>query len=119
MCQAAAEMSEADIAEIATYFSVMEFVAAQQDFDAALADAGARIHTQRCKKCHADAGSDPWDDAGILAGQWTEYLRGSLEGFRTGVRPVDEKMLQKLEQLSDEDAEALLNYWAREGNPQP
>lgn len=114
MCSIAADLSEEQIAELAAHYSALPFVPAEQPFDAANVAAGAEIHERHCEKCHAFAGSDPMDDSGLLAGQWTEYLRNSIEHFRAGERETDEKMLEKLEMLSESEIEALLDFYASE-----
>lgn len=112
MCQIADALSEEEITALAEHYANLPFVPVEQPFDAAKAETGAALHERHCEKCHAAAGSDPFDDAGLLAGQHSEYLRQSLEHFMNGERDTDEKMLEKLDELSDEDIEALLDFWA-------
>jgi len=115
MCAIAQSLSAAQIAEVAAHYSAMDFPFAAQPFDAAAADRGAQLHELQCKRCHADAGTDPFDDAGILAGQRSEYLRHSLDEFRNGERPYPDKMDLKVDPLSAADIDALIAFWAREG----
>jgi sulfide dehydrogenase cytochrome subunit len=70
------------------------------------------VYKLRCQKCHENGGSSPDEDNGILAGQWMPYLREQMEGFRTGKRPLDEKMKQRLDRVGREDEEALLHFFA-------
>jgi cytochrome subunit of sulfide dehydrogenase len=116
MCAIVQALSDDQIAELATHYAALEFVFTDQPFDPVRADRGAQLHELTCKRCHADAGTDPWDDAGFLAGQRTAYLRQSLEEFRSGARPYPDKMQVKVEPLTDADIEALLDFWAREGS---
>ena len=74
MCAVAGNLSDAQIDAIAAHYAALPFVAAQQDFDAALAEAGKAIHERDCGMCHSDGGSNAADDAGILAGQWHGHL---------------------------------------------
>ena len=112
MCAVVADMSDDDIEAIAEHYAELTFKSAQQEFDASLVDEGKRIHDQACENCHADSGRDPEEDAGILAGQWTEYLREQFEYYKAGERSQPEKMEVKLADLTDQDIEALLNFYA-------
>ena len=112
MCVIAKDMSEGEITEISEYYGNKEFVAAEQDFDADKAAAGAKLHKKHCKKCHSDGGSYADDDASILAGQWMPYLEQVFADFVAGDRNMlDEKMKEKTDELSDEDTEALIHFY--------
>ena len=112
MCKVAAKLSDADTAAVAKHLAAEPFVRAKQPFDAAQAARGKKIHDQACEKCHSEGGTLAEDDAGILAGQWTPYLRASFEEFRSGKRPMPEKMKPKFEPLKPDEQEALLHYYA-------
>jgi sulfide dehydrogenase cytochrome subunit len=112
MCKAVAKLSEADTAAVARYLAAQKFVPAKQAFDATKAKRGSSVYKLRCQKCHENGGSSPDEDNGILAGQWMPYLREQMEGFRTGKRPLDEKMKQRLDRVGREDEEALLHFFA-------
>ncbi len=111
MCDVVADMDDDTIEEIADHYSAMPFVAAEQDFDADLAAAGQAIHESECDRCHSDGGANPDDEASILAGQWMGYMRASFEQYASGERWQDDKMAEKLEQLSADDIEALVHYY--------
>jgi sulfide dehydrogenase cytochrome subunit len=112
MCKVVADLTEADAEAIARYLSAQKFVRAKQPFDAAQAKRGSAVYKLRCEKCHESGGSSPDEDNGILAGQWMPYLREQLVGFRSGKRPIDEKMKQRLDRVNKEDEEALLHFFA-------
>lgn len=112
MCDVTASMSDDDIEAIAEYYAGLEFVPASQEFDAALAKQGAAIHKAECDRCHSDGGSNADDEAGILAGQWMGYMRTAFAQYASGDRPQDKKMQEKMDPLTDDDVEALLNYYA-------
>lgn len=112
MQQLVKDMTDEQIDKIAEHFAGLEFVPAKQEFDPVLAEKGAKIHAMRCKKCHEDGGSSVDDDSGILAGQWTPYLRESLKLYRAGERAMQEKMKVKVDKLKDEQVEALLHFYA-------
>lgn len=112
MCVVAKELSEDEISEIAEFYGSKKFVAATQEFDAAKAARGAKIHKRDCKKCHSDGGSYADDDAGILAGQWMPYLEQVFVDYATGERGmIEDKMKQKTDALDAESTEALIHYY--------
>jgi cytochrome subunit of sulfide dehydrogenase len=112
MCQIVKDFSAADIKAIAGYFSKQKFVRAKQNFDPVLAKKGKDIHADYCEKCHSEGGTKSDDDTGLPAGQWMPYLRHALDEFKTGKRPIPKKMKAKLDEVSDADLEALVNYYA-------
>jgi sulfide dehydrogenase cytochrome subunit len=71
-----------------------------------------KIHDRQCEKCHEDGGASAADDAGILAGQWTPYLRQVFEHYSAGERDMPKKMEPKYEKLDAAELEALLHYYA-------
>jgi sulfide dehydrogenase cytochrome subunit len=112
MCKVVADLSDGDAEAVARYFSEQKFVRAKQPFDAAKAQRGSSVYKLRCEKCHENGGSSPDEDNGILAGQWTSYLREQLVGFRTGKRPLDDKMKLRLDKVTKDEEEALLHFFA-------
>jgi sulfide dehydrogenase cytochrome subunit len=112
MCRVAADLGDADIAQLSKYLAGKKFVRAQQSFDAALAKKGAQIHERSCEKCHSENGSQASDDSGILAGQWMPYLKEAFTELGAGKRPMPKKMKPKVDSLQAEDFDALANYYA-------
>jgi cytochrome subunit of sulfide dehydrogenase len=112
MCKVSANLSEGDIDAVAKYLAAQRFVRAKQSFDAAKAQRGASVYKLRCEKCHENNGASPDEDNGILAGQWVPYMRDQLVGFRTGRRPLDDKMKQRLDKVTKDEEEALLHFFA-------
>ena len=112
MCAVSADLSDDDIEALGDAYAELDFVPAVQDFDAALAEAGAAIHEQQCDKCHSDGGSNVEDEASILAGQWMGYLEDSFADYLSGDRDQDKKMKEKLAALSADDINALLHFYA-------
>ena len=112
MCQIAAALSEDELTAIAEHYAALPFAAAKQDFDAAKAATGESIHKRDCAKCHTDNGSNPDDDAGILAGQWMPYLQRAFDDYMAGDREfAEDKMQEKFAELSAADIEALVNFY--------
>ena len=112
MCKVVADLSEADADAVAKYFAAQKFVRAKQPFDAAKAQRGSSVYKLRCEKCHENGGSSPDEDNGILAGQWTPYLRDQLANFRAGKRPIDDKMKLRLDKVTKEEEDLLLHFYA-------
>jgi cytochrome subunit of sulfide dehydrogenase len=112
MCKVIADLSDADAEAVAKHLAAQKFTRAKQPFDAGMAAKGNTVYKLRCEKCHENNGSSADEDNGILAGQWTPYLRDQLAGFRAGRRQIDDKMKQRLDRVSKEDEEALLHFFA-------
>jgi sulfide dehydrogenase cytochrome subunit len=112
MCDIAAELSDDQIEAIADHYAALPFVPAKQSFDAELASAGAAIHDSECKRCHSDGGSNPEDEASILAGQWMGYLRSTFDHYAAGEREQPEKMQEKMDPLGADEVTALIHYYA-------
>jgi sulfide dehydrogenase cytochrome subunit len=112
MCKVVADLSDADAEAVARYLSAQKFVRARQPFDASKAERGSSVYKLRCEKCHENNGSSPDEDNGILAGQWTPYLRDQLANFRAGKRPIDDKMKLRLDKVGKEEEELLLHFYA-------
>jgi cytochrome subunit of sulfide dehydrogenase len=112
MQKIAKDLNEQQIKEIADYFSKQPFKAAKQAFNPELAAVGEKIHTFKCAKCHEEGGSLADDDAGILAGQWTPYLQQAFTLYLSGERVMIDKMKVKMDQLDEQQVEALLHFYA-------
>jgi sulfide dehydrogenase cytochrome subunit len=112
MCDVVSDLSDEAIDEIAAYYFELPFVAAQQEFDAGLAAAGQAVHEKLCDMCHSEGGSNPDDEAGILAGQWMGYLENTFAEYASGDREQDKAMQKKMDELGDADVTALLHYYA-------
>jgi sulfide dehydrogenase cytochrome subunit len=105
-----------DIEKMAEYFAKQKFVPAKQDYDKTLVKKGRKLHDKYCEKCHAEGGTSAEDDSGILAGQWTTYLRWTMDDFKADRREAPKKMKKKvsklLEKEGDEGLKALDAYYA-------
>ena len=112
MKQIAKKLSDAQIAEVAAYFAALPYRSVKQDFDAEKAAAGKAIHDDRCEKCHKEGGMSALQNAPILAGQWRPYLESAMTMIREGKRDIDERMNRTVKKLTDEEWDALLNYYA-------
>ena len=112
MCTIAGELSDEVIEALADHFALQPFVAAKQDFDASKVAAGKAIHDRDCERCHSDGGSNAEDEAGILAGQWSAYLKTAFDEYAAGEREQLDKMKDAMDKLDASDVEALLAFYA-------
>lgn len=115
MNEIAQSLSDEDADELAKYFSSIAFKPAKQGANNELASRGEVVHKRYCEKCHTQNGKFPVEDAAILAGQWTPYLRRQFENILTGKRFVPRSMLRRVKKLTADDIEALLNFYALQG----
>jgi sulfide dehydrogenase cytochrome subunit len=112
MCKAVADVSAADIEQLAKTFSAKKFVRFTQTADAAAAAKGKEIHDKSCNACHSEGGSVADDDAGILAGQPLAYLKAQMADYKAGKRTMPPKMKPKFDALQPADLDALAQYYA-------
>ena len=115
MNEIAKKLSDQEVEALADYFSKRQFIPAKQTVNVDMAQRGEIIHKKMCEKCHTDNGAHPVEDAAILAGQWTPYLRRQFDNILSGKRLVPRSMLRRIKKLSPEDIEALLNFYASVG----
>jgi sulfide dehydrogenase cytochrome subunit len=108
--------SDEEIVAMAEFFAQQPYVPAKQEFDAAKAKAGAKLHEKHCEKCHEEGGKIDEDGTGILAGQWTPYLQYQLADFQAGERDMPKKMKAQMKKVLAQDADKkldeLLNFYA-------
>ena len=112
MCKVVADLGDDEAQAVAKWLSGRKFVPAKQPFDASKLARGESVYGRLCRRCHEDNGRSPDEDNGIVAGQWTPYLKSQIAAFRAGKRSIDDKMKARLEKLGPEDEDALLNFYA-------
>jgi sulfide dehydrogenase cytochrome subunit len=104
-----------DFAKMGKFFAAQPRHVAMQS-GGSMSSKGAKLYDKYCEKCHADNGTDPEDDAGLLAGQWTPYLAYSLEDAMDGSRDYGKKMMKQLKKMhkkeGDAGTQALLDFFA-------
>ncbi len=110
MCKISQELTDDQIRELSAHFAEFEFKPAEQPFDASLVEKGSVLHEDYCEVCHGDGPEDA--EKSILHGQWAEYLRYSLSQYRGGHRDQPPSMRRQTDKLTDEDLEALVNFYA-------
>jgi sulfide dehydrogenase cytochrome subunit len=116
MSRIAKGYTKEEIKLMADYFSKQPFVRLPQIYDKNLAKKGKAVHKKYCEKCHEDAGRSAEDDAGILAGQWSDYMRFMMADFTSGKRTMEKKMKKKVDalqkKLGNEGIEQLIHFYA-------
>ncbi len=110
MCKISQNLTDEEILQLSQHFAAFPFTPADQPFDAALAERGRHLHEDYCQVCHGDSPADA--EKSVLHGQWAGYLRYALTQYRTGHRKQPPSMRRQTEKLSDEDIEALINFYA-------
>jgi sulfide dehydrogenase cytochrome subunit len=110
MCKMASQLSDDEIAEYSAYFAEMTFRPAEQPFDADLAAKGKVLHDKNCLPCHGEGPDDA--ESSILHGQWADYLRYALSQYAAGEREQMPMMKKKIEKLTEQDIESLVNFYA-------
>lgn len=111
MCQIMGGLSEEDISELSADFAAMPYKPSNEEFDAALAAEGKTLHMDSCSICHgADDSGD--GEASIVHGQRIEYLRKVMEQYAAGEREQPPMMQEKVAELSPEQIEAIINFYA-------
>ena len=104
-----------DKKDLAGFFSRQAFKPHPQTADTAMADEGAKIHDEKCEKCHSDGGANASDDAAILGGQWRDYLEKGFERLTSGERPMPDKMRKRFEKLTEGEKKQLIEYYVSGG----
>lgn len=109
--------TDEEIGLMGTYFAGKPFVPAKQEFDAKLAEKGAKLHDKYCEKCHSQGGKVvEGEEYQLMAGQWTPYLHFTMLDFTEGRREQPKKMRSKVDDLLKKEKEAgldaLYNYYA-------
>ena len=104
--------SEEEFKLMGSYFAKQPIAKTSQQLDAAKVAAGEKLFGKNCEKCHDEKGGLADDDSGILASQWLPYLQYSMADFKAGSREMAKKMKKKVDKLSDDELEALLQFFA-------
>ena len=100
-----------EIALMAGYFAEQAFVSAPQDSDAALAEKGAKLHEEFCESCQKERGQKP-KKKGILAGQWSPYIRQEMHNFFSEKRDMSRLMGKRMKKIGKENIEAMVHFYA-------
>ena len=113
MSPMAKDLTNAEVNNLAAYYSGQPVTAPAHVTPADKAAAGRRLTEQNhCVDCHGPALRGQ-QHIPRLAGQQFEYLRAQLRGFKAGTRfDMDGQMSSVAQTLSDADVEILSDYLA-------
>jgi cytochrome c553 len=108
-----ANLSNADINDLGTYFTAQPLTPAAEPPPAQAATEGPGLVAKfNCVQCHGPALKGV-QHIPRLAGQHAEYLRAQLRGFKAGTRfDMDGNMTSAAQPLSDADIEVLAAFLA-------
>ena len=104
------DLTEEQINQLAEYYSKKNFVPHIQSTSKAKVDAGAALFDKNCEKCHSDGGTNPDDDAGIIAGQPKGYQVKQFAHFDDGEREMPKKMKKKFKKLTAEEKQQIIEF---------
>ena len=106
--------SNDELTRMSEYFSGLDYRSAQQTVNQEQRDFGQTLHEESCYVCHTNQGQDR--DKGILAGQWLDYLRYTLDDFATErSKGVPAVMTTALSNLTTDERDALAHFYASIG----
>jgi sulfide dehydrogenase cytochrome subunit len=106
---------DAELQAMGEYLHQQTFIPVKQEFNAELAEKGAKLHDKFCEKCHAEGGKPlpEEEDYYILAGQWTPYLIFAMEDFKEDRREMPKKMASKVKEMLETHPEGAFDaLWA-------
>jgi len=111
MTPLAANLSNADLNDLAAYFSAQKATLPARASDPQKSAAGKQLTEKfNCVQCHGPALLGQ-QHIPRLAGQQPEYLRAQLRGFKSSTRyDMDGMMTSAAQALSDEDIALLADY---------
>lgn len=102
-----------EIEALAAYFSTQPFVRPPQETDPDKVVRGQAIHRRKCDRCHLHDGRDTSEaDSPLLAGQKLEYLRRNMDEILAGKRAIEIKMNSALLEITPEEIDATLHFYA-------
>lgn len=102
-----------EIDALAAYFSMQPFARPPQDTDPDKVALGKAVHARKCNRCHLHDGWDTSEaDSPLLAGQKLEYLRRNMTEIQSGKRTIEIKMDAALREITPEEVDATLHFYA-------
>lgn len=105
-----AGLTDADIAELAAWYSAQQPATAANG-DASLVASGENL-SGYCKACHGMSGVPVAQDWPILAGQHAQYLQKQLVAYKSGER-INPLMQAAIAHLGEAQFEALAAYYSQ------
>jgi len=111
MAPIAATLTDADLGNLAAYYSALTPWGSERGAGATASAAGpALTQLRNCVQCHAP-GLAGQDSVPRIAGQKIDYLKAQLRAFRRGNRgDIDGNMTSAVSQLTDAEIDTLADY---------
>jgi sulfide dehydrogenase cytochrome subunit len=107
--------SDNELKAIASFMASKPWVSSPVKTNAKMVVQGKVIHEKQCKTCHEEGGRAQEDEAPRLAGQWPDFTLLYLKDCRSkGRRCQPRKMGSRVMKLSDEELEAMAQFYASE-----
>jgi len=104
--------SDEQIKALAGFFAKQKLHVTQQVTDKAKVAQATKIQEKSCGRCHLDEGKDGKDDTPVMASQWLPYLQIQMDLYTSGHRKMPDKMAEKVNELSKQDLDALMHFYA-------
>lgn len=105
--------STKELKAMAAYFASQPFGRPEQATDPDKVARGEAIHMRKCNRCHLHRGRDTNEaESPLLAGQKLEYLRRNMDEILAGRRAIEIKMDAALREITREEIDATLHFYA-------
>jgi cytochrome subunit of sulfide dehydrogenase len=104
--------SDEQIKALGGFFAKQKLHVTQQVTDKAKVAQATKIQEKSCGRCHLDEGKDGKDDTPVMASQWLPYLQIQMDLYTSGHRKMPDKMAEKVKELSKQDLDALMHFYA-------
>ncbi|MDX2505911.1 MAG: c-type cytochrome [Gammaproteobacteria bacterium] len=109
-------LTDAQVSGLAEFYEKQKYKPREQEFNKNKAAKGKELHDEYCEKCHEDAGRITVNNYGFLAGQWTVYLKKSIQDYLDKKRNAPPMMIIKLKKMKEangeESIDLLMHYYA-------
>jgi len=105
--------TDAEIDEMAAFFSSQIWKSPEQELNPAKIAKGREIHEEKCAVCHRDNGRFQNAETPRIAGQWSHYLEFVLQEYwRVGRKMPNRFMTIVVQPLTTSDISALSQFYA-------
>ena len=105
--------SDDEIDAMASFFASQNWMSPKQEFDAALAAVGRKIHYEQCETCHANGGRHASGGTPRIAGQWRKYLEVIMQEYWRVDRKMPHLFMSVImSRLHSNDLKALAHFYA-------
>lgn len=114
-----ATLGASEIEQIAEFYATSKATRPVQETNAEKVARGEHIYSSRCINCHLDNGRDFEQEAPLLAAQSLPYLIEQNRLFVGGKRKFAPRQDEAYKGLSDQDLDAVANFFAAQDQVTP